>query len=109
YNAAIIAHENMKVYAWVSIIEVVLKLLIVYLLVVFSFDKLKLYSVLVFGVTTMTTLVYRTYCQRKYSEFRFSFYWDKKLFKEICGYSGWNLFGALSAVFNKQGVNIIMN
>lgn len=109
YNAAIIAHENMKVYAWVSIIEVILKLIIVYLLVLFSYDKLKLYSILVFFVTVATTYIYRAYCKKMYSECRFSFYWDKHLFKEIIGYSGWNLFGAFAGVLNNQGVNIVLN
>jgi len=109
YNAAIIAHERMKVYAYVSIIEVSLKLLIVYLLLVFSFDKLKLYAVLMFCVTTLVTFIYRTYTQRKFSECRYSFYWDTALFKEIVGYSGWNLFGALAGILNNQGVNIVLN
>jgi len=109
YDAAIIAHERMNVYAWVSIVEVLLKLFIVYLLVIFSFDKLKLYGILIFGVTTLVTLIYRTYCKRKFEECKFSFYWDTKLFKEIAFYSGWNLFGALAGVFNNNGINIILN
>lgn len=109
YNALIIAHERMSIYAYVSIIEVSLKLLIVYLLVLFSFDKLKLYAVLSFGVTSLVTSIYRTYCQRKFNECRFAFYWDKFLFKEILSYSGWNLFGALAGVFNNQGINILLN
>lgn len=109
YNAAIIAHERMNIFAWVSIIEVTLKLLIVYLLVVFPFDKLKLYAVLMFGVTTLVTFTYRTYCQRKFSECRVNFYWEKNLFKEIISYSGWNLFGALAIVLRDQGVNIVLN
>lgn len=109
YNAAIIAHERMNIYAWGSIIEVVLKLLIVYLLVVFSFDKLQLYAILIFSVTSIVTLVYRNYCKRKFRECRFSFYWETSLFKEITSYSGWNLFGALASVFNNQGANIILN
>ena len=109
YNAIIIARENMKVYAWVSIIEAILKLLIVYILVVFTYDKLKLYAVLMFGVTTLITFIYRIYCNRNYKESRFVFYWDKALFKEILSFSGWNLFGSMAGVFNSQGINIILN
>lgn len=109
YNAAIIAHERMKVYAYVSIIEVSLKLLIVYVLILFSFDKLKLYAILIFGVTTLVTLIYRTYCKRKFEECKFSFYWNIALFKEIISYSGWNLFGTIASIFNNQGVNILLN
>lgn len=109
YNAAILAHEKMKVYAYVSILDVGLKLLIVYFLGLFSYDKLQLYSVLTFTVTSILTLIYRTYCQRKFKECRFSFYWDQGLFKKLMTYSGWNLFGALSSVGKNHGVNILLN
>lgn len=109
YNAIIIAHERMNIYAWVSIVEVILKLVIVYLLLLFSYDKLKLYAVLVFVVTIITTLIYRIYSRRKFKECSYSYYWEKSLFTEIVSYSGWNLFGALAGVFNGQGINIILN
>jgi O-antigen/teichoic acid export membrane protein len=109
YDAAIIAHERMDVYAYVSMIEVSLKLLIVYLLMIVSMDKLKLYAILILGVTTIITLIYRTYCQKKFDECHYSFYWDSNLFKTIAGYSGWNLFGSLAGVFNDQGINILLN
>jgi len=109
YNAAIIAHERMKVYAYVSIADVVLKLLIVYLLVVFSYDKLKLYAVLTFVVTSIITLIYRTYCKWKFEECRFAIYWNKPLFKEIISYSGWNIIGAIASVLRHQGINILLN
>lgn len=109
YNAMIIARERMSVYAYMSIVEVLMKLLIVYLLLVFSFDKLKLYSVLMFMVTTFVTLLYRNYCQRNFRECKLKFYWDRGLFKEIATYSGWNLFGALANIFNNHGTNIVLN
>ncbi len=109
YNASIIAHEKMNVYAWVSIIEVSLKLLIVYLLILFSFDKLKLYAVLMFAVTTIITFIYRTYSKRKFQECRYSFYWHNPLFLEIVGFSGWNLWGALASIIKNQGINILLN
>ncbi len=109
YNAAIIAHERMNVYAYVSIIEVTLKLLIVYLLVLFSFDKLKLYAILMFSVTTIISFIYRTYCNRKFEECHYVFYWNKSLFYELVSYSGWNLFGAFSGIVKGQGSNIVLN
>lgn len=109
YNAAIIAHERMNVYAYVSILEVTLKLIIIYFLVVFPFDKLKLYAVLMTSVTGVITFIYIKYCKRKFEECSFSFHWDKILFKKIVSYSGWNLFGALASLFNNQGVSIILN
>ncbi len=109
YNAAIIARENMKVFAYVSIVEVVLKLAIVYLLVLFSVDKLKLYAVLMFATTCVVTFIYRTICKHKYEECRFQFYWDRGLFNTLLSYSGWNLFGAVAGIINNQGINILLN
>lgn len=109
YNALIVARERMNVYAWVSIIEVSLKLFVVFLLVVLPNDKLKIYSILMFGVTTVITLVYRLYCKNRYDECRYLFYWDKRLFIEMIKYSGWNIFGVLSGVLKIQGVNILLN
>lgn len=109
YNAAIIAHENMKVYAYVSIIEVVLKLIFVFVLVGVLFDKLILYSILVFITTCFTTFLYSFICRKSYPECKFQFYWNRPLFNTLISYSGWNLFGATATVLNNQGVNIMLN
>jgi O-antigen/teichoic acid export membrane protein len=109
YNASIIAHENMKVYAYMSIIEVVLKLVFVFVLVGVLFDKLILYSILVFIATCITTFLYSFICRKNYPECRFQFYWNRPLFNELMSYSGWNLFGATAAVLNNQGINIMLN
>jgi len=109
YDAAIIAHERMSVYAYVCIIEVLLKLLIVYILLFINVDKLKLYAVLTFSVTLVITFIYRTYCKRKFEECSYKFFWDKALFNTLMSYSGWNLFGTLTAVSFEQGVNFLLN
>lgn len=109
YNATIIAHERMKVYAYVSILEVSLKLLIVFVLIWLSFDKLKLYGILHFVVTLIIALIYRIYTLRKFDETQFEIVKEKKLYKTLISYSGWNLFGNLSAVAKGQGINILLN
>ncbi|MES2545928.1 MAG: MATE family efflux transporter [Bacteroidota bacterium] len=109
YNAAIVAHENMKVYAYVSIVEVVLKLIFVFVLVKVLFDKLILYSILVFVTSCITSFLYSFICRRKYSECEFQFYWNRPLFNTLISYSGWNLFGATATVLNNQGINILLN
>ena len=109
YQAVIIAREKMKIYAYVSIIEVTLKLLIVLLLLLFSIDKLKLYSVLMFISAGIVAFIYRSYCKNKFNEATYSFSNDKELYREILSYSGWNILGSLSVVFKNQGVNILLN
>lgn len=109
YNALIIARENMKVYAYVSIVEVLMKLIVVYLLLLFSVDKLKLYALLTFFVTCIVSAIYRIICRIKYEESQIKFYWDKDLFKSVFSYSSWTLFGTAAGVANNQGVNVILN
>ncbi len=109
YMASIIAHEDMAIYAYVSIVEVILKLGIVFLLPLFSLDKLMLYGLLMAVVVIINTTVYRTICRRKYEECRAKLQWDTVLFKELLSYTGWNMFGASVGVFKFQAVNIVLN
>jgi len=109
YNALIIAHERMSVFAWVSIIDVSLKLLIVYLLALFGMDKLVLYAIFMLAVVSTTTLIYILYCRRKFADSRFQFYWDKSLFKKMLSYTGWNMWGNMAAVMGNQGINVMLN
>jgi O-antigen/teichoic acid export membrane protein len=109
YMAAIIAHEDMNIYAYVSIAETGLKLAVVFLLRLFSLDKLLLYGILMCVVIFINTGIYRTICTNKYSECKFRFYWDYGLFREISGYSGWHLFGALGGISKYQGITILLN
>jgi O-antigen/teichoic acid export membrane protein len=109
FMAAIIAHEDMDIYAYVSILEAVLKLGIVFLLPLFGVDKLIFYGLLLSIVVVVTTTVYRTICRKKYEECRTKLYWDKNLFRELLSYTGWNAFGAAVGVFKFQAVNILLN
>lgn len=109
YNAAIIAHERMSVYAYVSILEVTLKLVIVYLLYVSPVDKLITYSFLIVIVSLIIRVVYGIYCSRFFDECRYKFVWDKTLLKDMTGFAGWNFFGSASVLLNDQGVNTITN
>lgn len=109
YNALLIAREKMNVYALLSIIDIVLKLAIVYLLITYDGDKLKLYSVLVFSVTALISLAYRIYCGRNFKESRYRFYYDKLLYSSMLGFSGWSLFGGVAAIIRGQGSNIVLN
>lgn len=109
YNAIIISKEQMGIYAYISILEVVLKLLVVYMLAIGNFDKLKLYSVLIMVVTIGIVMIYRCYCTRKYKEAKFKFVKDWNLLKQIVGFASWNMLGELAWVFTGQGVNIILN
>lgn len=109
YNAVIVARERMDAYAYISILEVSLKLIIVFLLTYISFDKLMLYGVLLFIVTLIIGTIYRIYVLKNFKETRFQWVKDKELYKELVGYSGWTLFGSGAMVAKGQGVSILLN
>lgn len=109
YNAILIAHERMKVFAYISILEVTFKLLIVLMLTWVSFDKLQLYGVLYFFVVLFIALIYRIYVLRQYEETKFEIVKDSKLYHALISYSGWSLFGNIAVVAKGQGVNVLLN
>lgn len=109
YNATIIAHEKMSAFAYISVLEVVLKLLIVYLLLIGDFDKLKLYAVLMFTVQLIIRFIYGNYCKRHFPETKILFCKDWTLFKNMLAFAGWNLWGNCAAIAFTQGVNILLN
>ena len=109
YNASIIAHEDMKVFAYVSIVEVILKLLIVYLLNIILFDKLITYSWFYLAVVVLISIIYASYCVRAYSDTAVLPGFEKEKFKTILGFFSWDLYGNLSVAANAQGTNIILN
>lgn len=109
YTGLIIAHENMDIYAYISIFDVVMKLLIVFLIQVTPVDRLLSYGFLILLVQIIDFLVYRFYCVRKYVESHLILYFDRPLFKELASYFGWSIFGNLAVIFNTQGVNLLLN
>lgn len=109
YNALIIAHERMNIYAYVSIFEVVAKLVVVYLLLFIDFDKLMLYAVLLFVVAFLVRMIEKWYCKKHFRESKYQFEYDKDYFKKLMSYSGWNLFGNIAAIARSQGNNILLN
>ena len=109
YNAAIIAHERMKAFAYVSILEAILKLAIAFMLCVSSSDKLKTYAILLVIVAVIIRLIYGYYCKKHFEECEFHFIYDRSVLKEIGGFAGWNFIGSASSILRDQGGNIVIN
>ena len=109
YNATIIAYEDMKIYATVGIVEVLLKLLVVYLLVLSPLDRLVFYALLLCLVQIGVMFFYRHYCNRRFPSCRLRRYRDKTLFREMFSYAGSDLIGNLSVLAQGQGLNILLN
>ena len=109
YNADIVAHEKMSAFAYISILEAVLKLAVVYMLVVFSYDKLILYAFLILAVQLLIRVCYSRYCNRHFEESKYRHVWDESLFREMTGFAGWSMFGNLAGVLFGQGLNMLLN
>lgn len=110
FTASINAHEHMTIYAYASIIESILKLSIVYLLTLFKYDKLILYSTLYFIITLLMLSFYRVYCLKKFPETHYNpKLYDKDIFKEISSFSGWSFLNSGGIALNVQGVLLLLN
>lgn len=109
YMATLIAHERMNIYAYISIYDVVMKLLIVFMIQIVDYDKLILYAFLLFIVHISSALIYLFYCRSKYNETHSIVGFNKSTFKEIASFSGWNIFGCGAVALQGQGVNILLN
>lgn len=109
YNAAIIAHEKMGAFAYISILEVTLKLIVVFALLLFGVDKLKLYATLMLCTQIIIRIVYSMYCKRNFPEARYKHVIDKSTFKEMSSFAGWDLYGNLCVIGKTQGLNFLLN
>lgn len=109
YTAAVMAHERMDFYAFVSILDALLKLGIVFLLPLLSGDKLILYGVLFALISVVNFFLYFGYCKKRFKEIAFHRFFDCELFKSMLGFSGWNIFGSFSIVMQTQGINLVIN
>lgn len=109
FNASIIAYEKMNFYAYISIAEAILKLLIVYLLLMSVYDKLIIYGFLMMMVTLIINMAYIIYCSYSFNDIKIGLSWNKEKIKSITSFSGWNLFGSVAVVSSQHGINLILN
>ena len=109
YNGLIISYERMSFYALSSVVENILKLVIVYILLVFTVDKLILYSFLTFAVTAAVTSWYIFFCRHNFKEVKYSSEKYSKETKEIIKFTGWATFGSVANLGYQQGINVILN
>lgn len=109
FHASIIAHEKMSFYAYVSLLEVFLRLGMVFLLTVISGDHLIMYALLYLLVIVLVNAIYMIYCRNRFHECRYEFKKDKVLLKDLMSFSGWTLMGQASVVIKNQGEAILIN
>lgn len=109
YNALIIAHERMSAFAYISIFEVVGKLVVAFFIVVSPIDRLVFFALLICIIAFLIRLLYGNYCKRHFDECRYRFILDRSLLRQMSGFAGWNFIGAASVVLRDQGGNVVIN
>ena len=109
YSAAVMAHERMGFYAIVNVLDALLKLGIVFLLPYLRADQLIMYGFLMAGISVVNFSLYYFYCKKHFNEIKLHRLFDKKRFKSMLSFSGWNIFGTFSSVMREQGINLVIN
>lgn len=109
YNASVMAHEHMHIYAYVGLGESVGKLAVVLLLLQYPYDRLVIWGFAFFALQFCVALIYRFYCSRRFKECRLRRIWDRQAFRSMIGFTGWNMFGTVAWLLKDQGTNLLMN
>ena len=109
YDADIVSNERMGYFAFLSILDAVLKLAIAYIVLYTKGDHLILYGALMMGISALNLFLNWIYCRMKFAETQFIFYWNKEMFLRIFSFSGWTIYGQLAVVGSNQGTNILVN
>jgi len=111
YNASIISHEKMIAFAYIGMLEIVLKLLTSITLIfnLFPVDKLIIYGLLLMFIGLLSQLISMAYCNRHFAECTYRCNLDYKVFKEILGFAGWNFIGCTSLLLKDEGINVLLN
>ena len=109
FDALVISRERMGTFAYISIIDVIFKLLIAYIISVVSFDRLVFYSFLIVVSQVVVTAIYVIYCKSHFEECSFRFYRFDALYKEMTIFASWGLLGHISYIINTSAQNMMLN
>ncbi|MCR5496671.1 MAG: lipopolysaccharide biosynthesis protein [Paludibacteraceae bacterium] len=109
YNAVIVAHEKMSAFAYISIVDCTLKLIVALIIAYNPFDRLVYYGLLIMIVGLINRSIYAIYSKRHFEEATYKFLLDKDLMKEMFGFAGWNFITSANHMLNNQGVNMLIN
>lgn len=109
YNAAIIAHERMSAFSYISILDTILKLIVVFFLTMVESDRLIFYAALLFAISLLDRSIYVIYCKHHFKETHIKLIFNRKVFKDMANIAGWSLFGNIAGVFYTQGLNVLLN
>ena len=109
YNASIVSHEHMQIYAYAGLGESFGKLVLVLALLLYPYDRLVGWGFAMFALQFLVAMVYRIYCVRQFPECKLHLKWNKDIFNSMFQFTGWNMFGTIAWLLKDQGINILMN
>lgn len=109
YSASITSHERMGAFAYIAILDAVIKLGIAFVVLYSSVDHLKLYSILLMVMSVGFQLYYRFYCIRHFDECHITRRFDKRIFREMLSFSGWSMVNSIAFTISQQGTNVFIN
>ena len=108
-TAIIISHEKMKTFAYISLFDSFAKLLLTYIVVFYSGDKLILYAILLLIVQILDRLFYFIYVRLNFKQLRSKLKFNKCVFNDMLSFAGWNLLGNMAVMTIEQGITIVLN
>lgn len=109
FNAAIIAHEKMSAFAYISIYEALGKLAVAWCIVINPFDRLIFFAAMITMIALILCYTYFYYCRHHFEECKYRLYYDHTLLKQMFGFAGWNFIGVSASILRDQGGNIVIN
>lgn len=109
YTAAVMAHERMDFFAVVSVLDAVLKLAIIFIIPILKNDNLIVYGLCLSLISVFDFLCYLIYAKVNFTEIKIEKHFERQLFRDMLGFSGWNIFGSFSGVIKEQGINLVFN
>lgn len=109
YQSLVTAHEHFNFYAFADITNSILKLVIVWLIYLSSYDRLITYSTLLVAVSIILRVAYGLYCSKHFKESKLNFCIDLSIFRDIAVYCGWVTIGSSSSILKEQGINVLLN
>lgn len=109
FRSALVAHEKLGIYAFISIFDAAARLLTAYIIQIVPWDRVIFYSTLCFFISFIPIFIYNSYCQRKFDECSFKMSWNKEIAKNMLSFSGWNTFGSMVGSAQGTGINLVLN
>lgn len=109
FDALLMAHERMDIYAALAVVERLLTLGIIFLIDQGPFDHLVNYALMLFGASCLIRSLNAVYCRRHFAESRIVWRWHRPLMREMGAFAGWNFLGWTGYSLMHESINYLFN